>query len=327
MDDKKRQMIELLCNSALGCTIACNIIDALEDDLVELDLVREYLQECFSSYLSETNCKTSASIAALFHWVGYCKDVDGHARFLFRCCTHTSMDKPKAPFSTVMPYRIFAGHLVDRSAWNKRFGYRAPRDADCGHPAVRMLCAHPNSFDGVYPLRRAESLGGYSQLFWITRSSRIQYITKSISSDERGTRGTRVRDYLGLIHREQNVPLVELRLKASKIFKKARARPTFVEAGDHRRFKIRPDLPKNIKILDWGFTADLLRLEQDKPSLDGAPEQVVEPIKTEELGEISCFLIGCVETTRGEEDDDKFTERLMNSRTKDELVKRLLSWL
>ena len=61
----KVRMIELLLSSPLGCIYACNILDALEEDLVGPDFAARFLKHCLDNY-DEAECKSAESLIALF---------------------------------------------------------------------------------------------------------------------------------------------------------------------------------------------------------------------------------------------------------------------
>lgn len=144
------------------------------------------------------------------------------------------------------------------------------------------------------------------------------------------TEPNRVRDRLGLVHHENGTPLVSLYLSGETIKGRKHARPTFADAGGHRRFKTVFDLACNKRRKCWGFTTDLYKLKTGMRSIDGAMERVVESIPTDVSPEFNYWIIGFVSNTRGLErsdNDEAFAKRLMARRSCKGLEKELLALL
>lgn len=127
------------------------------------------------------------------------------------------------------------------------------------------------------------------------------------------------RDVLGLAHHEEGVELVALGFHCPSVGQSNHARPTFADAGGHRRFKAVADNAVNKADKTWGFAVDLERFEQALAELDGLPERVARPIAFKDMENIDLYFLGKVAGTRGvagkSGDDSGFERRLRGARS------------
>ena len=133
-------------------------------------------------------------------------------------------------------------------------------------------------------------------LVWITpRPEFEQRITS------RTDRADAARDYLGLIHREENEHLIALHIPASAVELVDSARPIFSDAGRHRRFIVQSDNVPPLFTKAWGQTLDLEQFEANQSRGSGGAERVCRRIKIDYLGGVKLPFeyLGRVQTTRG----------------------------
>ncbi len=160
-------------------------------------------------------------------------------------------------------------------------------------------------------LRR--TIGVPGGVVWLTPSAGVAHLLKSNRAADR------LRDVLGLQHHLRGRCLAVLHLDDAAVQRCVTARPTFADAGSHRRFKARADAKRNRKRSAWGHTSDLARLAQGAPILDGRPERVCGPIPTADLDPIRITPLGTTAKTRGatskgatRDDDPAFAAQLVS---------------
>lgn len=159
-------------------------------------------------------------------------------------------------------------------------------------------------------LRPNQVIGNPESVLWITPLEEVQKHLVGTEAAER------VRDGLGLIHRDRlHEPLVLLELPASAVAGTTNGRPTFADAGSHRRFKTHVDGKAKSKRSAWGHTVDLERLAGGNTLIDGHPERVCMPVPTAMLGRIEFVPLGKIRFVRteqtGRDDDPAFAQRLV----------------
>jgi hypothetical protein len=134
---------------------------------------------------------------------------------------------------------------------------------------------------------------------------------------------------LGLVHQGKDVVLVALRLPAYLLGALESARPTFVDAGSHSRFKHLADSPRAKSKRTWGWTADLQKFGEGKNVIDGCRERVMRPpIQTDLVdGTLEFLALGSVRVPRGDvlgTNDRQFVNRLMMGHTLATIQARLV---
>jgi len=129
------------------------------------------------------------------------------------------------------------------------------------------------------------------------------------------TKANDVRDHLGLVHWEKNKAYVMLELNAGELTSLRQGRPTFVDAGSHRRFMAVASDPANQTKVDWGFTLDLDGFANTRTAVDGLPERVCERIEASNVSSIKLHPLGLVTAAnRGmtpADDDEKYAKWLL----------------
>ncbi|RYY26089.1 MAG: hypothetical protein EOP62_11450 [Sphingomonadales bacterium] len=109
------------------------------------------------------------------------------------------------------------------------------------------------------------------------------------------------RDHLGLVHRGSGQHLVAMHIPATAIDLVASARPTFADAGGHRRFLVLPEDTPPPFPQAWGQTLDLARFETIGNLASGGAERVCARIHLDDLGgqTIPYHYLGRLRETRG----------------------------
>lgn len=108
------------------------------------------------------------------------------------------------------------------------------------------------------------------------------------------------RDYLGLVHREANEHLIALHLPAAAVSLVRSARPTFADAGRHRRFMVTPDdTPPYTE--PWGQTLDLECFELSGLCGSGGAERVCARIEARHVNgrKLEFEYLGKLQNSRG----------------------------
>lgn len=133
-------------------------------------------------------------------------------------------------------------------------------------------------------------------LVWITPRERFDELVKGSSNA-----AALARDHLGLVHQLANAHLIAMHIPASAVRLVTSNRPTFADAGQHRRFLVWPaeDPPPYAKA--WGQTLDLSQLEDFSNLASGGAERVCARIEADHLvGKAIQFeYLGKLLTSRG----------------------------
>lgn len=141
------------------------------------------------------------------------------------------------------------------------------------------------------------------------------------------TKANDVRDGLGLVHWKKYGEYVLLEIEASDLEKLCLGRPTFVDAGSHRRFKATANDPANQVKSDWGFTLNLNDFTQTGKPIDGMAERVCEQIKQSDVSSLKLYPLGQITAEdRGatpSDDDEKYSNCLRGIRSVVDIVTRI----
>ena len=167
----------------------------------------------------------------------------------------------------------------------------------------------------------ASSLGRPRSVVWFTRRDALD---DALAEDAPQARAQRTRDLLGLVHVKEGAMLAAMHFPPRTLSACASARPTFLDAGSHARFKAWPDGVAARNQRGWGFTVDLGALDRASASVDGCPERITKSFGGGAVGNGALFefeLLGTVQTpaAHGTASDAAFAKRLLNRRTVTEL--------
>jgi len=223
---------------------------------------------------------------------------------------------PSSGFETITDNDLFLLHNVDTKDLRRLSGKMTllPDPGKTGS-SYKWIMPAPVRVS----LRKGKTVGQRTGLLWITQSKEVEpYINFADAAD-------RVRDLLGLIHYKARRRLLRLRIEPAMLAGKSVGRPTFADAGSHRRFKATADNAANRRRPSWGFTTDLSLFEGGATSIDGAPARVVCPLKTEDVGSVEIQSLGEVKITRGSAPyDDMAFARCLSARHESAGIRRRL---
>lgn len=197
-----------------------------------------------------------------------------------------------------------------------------PRSSDWTDDFVRTMMDIPDSLR-TGRLGAGKSIGQHSGSVWITGKP---ILDEELDGYEKPA--DRARDVLGLVHRKPPDVLVVLHFPWAVTDKVRSARPTFMDAGDHLRFRAR----HRRSMAAWGHTVDLAKVSTNAKNVDGLPERVCGEIDSDALaptGRFDFTPLGRVTTERGHKadthgNDAAFAQRMKNGRTDRELANDLL---
>lgn len=119
---------------------------------------------------------------------------------------------------------------------------------------------------------RLHPLKSFGQgLVWYARKNSILNALRRLGPTERPDGA---RDALGLVHRQKDDVLILVSFPAIVLSAVKSARPTFVDAGGHARFKCKPDEMNLNRGQRWGVTANLRKFHDKRAVIDGCQERV-----------------------------------------------------
>ena len=173
------------------------------------------------------------------------------------------------------------------------------------------------------------TLGRPRSVVWFTRR---RSLASAPGHRDAGNHAQRSRDRLGLVHHGRGAVLAALHFPAQLLRTRSSARPTFMDAADHLRFRAWPDGRRARSDRTWGRTVDLRALDRGERSVDGCPERVTRDIPGSALPEGGRFefdLLGAVDEALGEgpDDDGIYAARLRGGMSAADLGSRLRSFL
>jgi hypothetical protein len=180
--------------------------------------------------------------------------------------------------------------------------------------AIMALIKLPDA-DRKISLKVGRTIGGLGRLVWFTRRKDLGKVLLNCTKYADQTR-----DSLGLAHHKSGEILIALHFSGKALQHVKNGRPTFSDAGEHKRFKTHADKASNRKRRAWGHCVDLSHLLANKHDVDGLPERIAYPINKKALvgsPKISFTPLGKVIDSRGDDtndDDSCFANRLLNRR-------------
>lgn len=212
-------------------------------------------------------------------------------------------------------HRLFGGLLVARPASG---GIAA------GHRAAHSLLDRSPAARAKRRLRLDASAHLGNGVLWMTRTELIEQLVDEAERSG-GNRAELVTDRLGMIDPTLKAAgsalnqRFALHIPASVVHRAAAFRPTFIEAGGYRRFKVKPRRASPPP--GWGTTLDLAVLADTGRVADGLPEITLLPLAPRDFrrGElIEVEYLGAIGRSRGisrTDDDARVARLLMRFRT------------
>ena len=301
-------MINLLLIEPIGRIVACNILAAVNENVLTRGLVKAFLENCLNAFV-EAPVKTTEELIGQFEEVARGERPirnGSHSQFLFACTKRTTAISKTSEVSTVIEVGTLVHYLIEVADGHASFlSYPDATDSMLKDAIERL-----NDRSDFY--RSDAYLGGNPDrpFFWITLTEMLSTVRRDNSPEDLGDA---IRDRLGLIHYEDNIPLVELRIPGTRLRSRKHARPTFADAGSHRRFRIRPDKSSARQRSGWGWTVDLLHFANGNTCIDGIPERVVERTAFNADTGARFVFAGVTKNVRGEkenENDSSFVNRV-----------------
>ncbi len=315
----KEQVIDRLLCCVGGQIVACNMVDGLENDLIdpawtanvlawmgELSTFDDYAQpEQLVQALDDLRTRRYSVASSL-------PAVPPDIRL-------GSVDAP-SPFDVEVTCVVAAwvlGNMMSEGDQGRLAGeglVLPTRSAEISNADVDKWRGKPASLRKVR-LAPAPPLGDTHSVVWFTRRDALPM---GVQGEGTTALAQRIRDLLGLVHHQQGTLLAAMHFSPRTLSACASARPTFADAGSHRRFKTWPDSVSARNQRSWGSTVDLHALAAARPSVDGCPERVTKSIESNMLTGEATFeieLLGALPAPSDETTDPVFAHRLLNGRT------------
>ena len=331
---KKQHFVDVLVAADLGRIVVCNVLDGYDKNHLMQNDVKQY----FDWWIDLCEHQGLRSITQVLAAMGTLKNGKypsdfkaGVERpdFLFRCPKRRPRKQRKLEeLCSVVPALVLREVIDDKTGdalKSKSIHFPATYSSDWTDDFVKSLKSIPVS------LRTGRFGSGKS----IGRSGNIWITGKSILDerlDGHDQPADQTRDVLGLVHRKPPDVLIAFHFPWTLTDKVRSARPTFMDAGDHRRFRAQPDARRRQRMTAWGHTVDLAKASAKAKSIDGLPERVCGEIDCDALEPTRVFgfaPLGRVATERGHSadthgNDAAFAQRLSKGRTNSQLAHALL---
>lgn len=319
------QFVKNLVAVPRGLIIATNILDGFDDSLYDANFIKEIFSWWLERYFELMKSRNqSAQLQTSDPQELLMTSLD---LLLFepppptRNSTRRKPDfrlsaKPLSGSSRVseeglhiIPVHALLFHLItpdERQRIAGRAGIRINRLP----PDAKEIAAFQMNKEHTITLRKDRGLGRPGCVLWVTPAD-------DAASDISNRDGAdRLRDLLGLVHVEKGDALVAVQLPSHVLG--SAVRPTFADAGSHRRFKAKVELVENRERRpEWGYTADLAELALKASLMDGRPERVANPVPGTGIGPIRAMPLGYVREDRGKDgqaDDDNAYANLLANR-------------
>jgi hypothetical protein len=327
--------LDVLLSSPRGQMTVCNIIDTLKDGVLNAATVRDVVDwwERLSSYKSYSKPEDIIRALNVVRDRDYppgLPDVSVAPLFAFQGPHSLHPDEMAGYISCVLPAGVLENSICkfdrDRLA---SIGIAFPRTRhDPWSSRALNELSNLSAGQRQVSVDSAKAIG--STLLWFTRQTSLGIALRNCRPS---SRSDRARDALGLVHRRRDEVLLAYTFPASILQTHHSARPTFVDAGDHPRFKTRADSPSAIAQRHWGWTVNLEKLSSSDAVIDGCPERVCGKITSGTLGASQRFsftYLGTLVVPRNDEAgtrDEVFAARLSRGRTPTQLKRELVALL
>lgn len=337
-DQEKREFINELVAEALGRIVVCNAVDGhAEGHLTKID-VKQYF-EWWIDLCEHQEWKSTAKVFAAMNTLRngrYPNTFKAGAKrpdFRFRCPKRRPRQQRRfRELCSTVPALVLREVIDDttRDALKaKSIHFPGTNSSDWTDDFVRTMMDIPDSLR-TGCLGAGKSIGGRNGSVWITGKS---ILDEELDGYEQPA--DRARDVLGLVHRKPRKPenvLVALHFPWAVMDKVRSARPTFMDAGDHHRFRAQAGARHRRRMAAWGHTVDLAKVSAKAKNVDGLPERVCGEIDSGALaptGRFGFTPLGRVTIQRGRKadthgNDAAFARRMANGRINRELANALL---
>ena len=313
--------LKRLMSHSQGRIVACNIVDSLNERLLKVDSVRElldwwhqlylwYIQKIYKGRMPKRKeqdelMKTLDVLLFEQQAPGFRSD-EKQPSFLLQCKRKPRVSKSDFEFVNVTTASVLIYHLMEEN--DRRILAGSGKMTVMGEPTEEEIGAVLAKGEHQVRLKPGATVGRPNHLLWLTPVDGLKAEFAHIRSADC------IRDRLGLIHYDRvGNALVALYLPNTAILAGEHGRPTAADAGSHARFKARADNGVNRRRSAWGYTADLEKFFSGKPTIDGLPERVAEPIPGKRLGIITITPLDYIDKARGatsKDDHTAFANRL-----------------
>lgn len=326
------EFVDFLLSHSLGQIVICNILDGHEDGLVQTTTVKNYF-EWWIALCDDKELETiEATIGAMNSLtpIGYPPELAEKRgripQFLFACRVKPKKSSSSDTLANVIKFTDLGYSVDSDDLKDRQIEIPLVRHSDWANRIANRLLAL-SSEERVVKLKDGGQIG--AAVLWVTRGSDFdKAVGAAISMNNAADRA---RDVLGLVDHKPDDILIVLQLPWKVMEVMESERPTFMDAGSHRRFQAVARLQKNRRRSAWGCTVDLARLSDKSANADGLPERVRRPVKGNELGPERTFgfsLLGQVAIDRDTDPpldgDNAFAQFLMRGRTTETLRKSVL---
>ena len=341
-DREKREFVNKLVAKNLGRIVICNVVDGHAEGLLMKIDVKQYFEwwidlcahlESQSKKGSQSDNEVLAAMNTLRNgkYPRTFKAGEKRLDFRFRCPKRRPRKQRRfRELCSTVPAWVLRD-VIDDTTKNelaaKSIHFPANDSSDWADDFVRTMMDIPDSLR-TGRLGAGKSIGR-SGIVWITGKP---ILDEELNGYEQPA--DRARDVLGLVHQEPPKVLVALHFPWAVMDKVRSARPTFMDAGDHRRFRAQADARHRRRMASWGHTVDLEKVSAKAKNVDGLPERVCGEIDSGALaptdGKFGFNPLGRV-TTEGSHDANThdnnaaFARRMANGRTDRELANALLA--
>ncbi len=324
----KEEFVKYLLKCNRGAVFGCNVVSAVEKNLVNKALFKRFAVECADEIEKLTNKLPDAVIYMLDRISKKYPLASRKQTYLLQCSLNGySIDKQKH-FAYVTKSRVFFGKnaKIDttKRSWGVYYNPLAGRYAE----------------NYTFKLRDVELkesvLGNPKGVLWITDFEKLMAHLKGVSEEDRTDRA---RDILGLAHYKAGEQLVIVKVPGDLVGDNDNARPVFPDAGAHDRFKAIADNTDNIGNKHWGYTVDLEKLslleklssneDKEKVEIDGMPERVCKPIPVPENYVASVYYLSTLVKTNIGCANDTFKEVMLErpKRKLEDIEEELLTYV
>jgi hypothetical protein len=321
-----------------GQAILANMRDSHAENLISLDLLREFLRDCVHA-LAEKNPPDDDPLAilAIVEAVSRGRGHSRQARHYLRACKPATPVPNGARLSNTMKTESFHRFLLNE----------AYKQAD----TLGMSRVQP-----PIPVNSPSGLADYQEWLselaetadWFRPSGNIGLPLPTpwncwLSTDQFGLDANapaygpaqaaeQARDELGLIDYGRGAFLLRLSFSAASLGKISHcetARPGFSDLGNSR-FRVRHASAQATSYAKqgWGATVHLKKLAESYTDVAGAPERVTTALPLAMLEEVRLELLGEVASRRGAtaaDDDQAHLRRLLNGRASEDIKTYLIN--
>ena len=330
-DREKREFVDALVATDLGRIVVCNVVDGhAEGHLMKID-VKQYFEWWIDLCVHQRLRSITKVLAAMRtlrngKYPSTFKAGVKRPDFRFRCPKRRP--RKQQELCSTVPALVLR-EVIDAKTRDalaeKSIHFPANHSSDWTDDFVRTMMDIPDSLrTGRFG---ADKSIGPSDVVWITGKPIL---------DEKlagyGQSADRARDVLGLVHRKPKDVLVALHFPWVVMDKVRSARPTFMDAGDHLRFRAQAGARHRRRMAAWGHTVDLAKVSAKAKNMECLPERVCGEIDSGALaptGRFGFTPLGRVTTERGHKADTHgnnaaFARRMANGRTNRQLANALL---